>query len=205
MELSNKEVFTQIWFYPRKVFRHINETGYSNYFYLLLTVSGIVSALQRKLDKGIEQDDVIGIFVMAVIFGGLFGWIGTYVYASLISFTGRWIDGRAKTHRILRTIAYANIPFACSIFIYFIQLYFLQYDVLNTSFSENEQAVILYVLISLKTILTIWTFILCVIGIAEVQEFSILKAVLNLILPLLLFLIPLGMFYLIAMGLKWAI
>lgn len=192
MELTDKDVFSKIWVEPRKVFKFINQTGYSNYFYLLLTISGIISALQRKFEKGIEQNDVVGVVVIAVIFGGLFGWIGTYVYASLISFTGEWLDGKAKTHRILRTLAYANIPFVFSIFIYIIQLYLLRYDVLNIVFSENKQDAILYCFIGAKVILTAWTVVLYVIGIAEVQGFSILKAILNLVAPVLLLLIPIG-------------
>ncbi len=192
MELTDKDVFSKIWIQPRKVFRFIHGTGYNNYFYLLLIVAGIISAFQRKLDKGIEQDDVVRVVVMSVFFGGLFGWITTYVYASLISFTGKWLDGKAKTHRILRTLAYANIPFVCSIFIHLIQLYLIKYDVLSTSFSENEQVALGYGFIAAKAILTLWTVVLYVIGIAEVQGFSIMNAILNLVAPVLMFLIPIG-------------
>ncbi|MGF1923988.1 MAG: hypothetical protein ACQUHE_07385, partial [Bacteroidia bacterium] len=97
MELTDKEVVTQIWIYPRKVFRYINETGYNKYFSLILFVCGIVGVLQRKLYSGVEQGEVFGEIVMAVIFGGLLGWISFYVYASLISFTGQWLGGSTKT------------------------------------------------------------------------------------------------------------
>ncbi len=204
MELTDKDVFSKIWIQPRKVFRFIHETGYNNYFYLLLIVTGIISTLQRKLDKGIEQDDVVGVVVMSVIFGGLFGWIGTYIYASLISFTGKWLDGKAKTHRILRTLAYANIPFVCSIIIHLTQLYLIKYDVLSNSFSENEQVALQYGFIAAKGILMLWTLVLYVIGIAEVQGFSIMNAILNLLAPILMFLIPIGIllifFYAVSKG-----
>lgn len=202
MNLTDKDVFLKIWTQPRKVFRFINGTGYDNYFYLLLIVAGIISALQRRFDKGIEQDEVVSTIVMSVVFGGLFGWIGTYIYSSLISFTGKWLDGTAKTHGILRTLAYANIPFVCSIFIHLIQLYLIKYNVLNTSFSENEQAVIHYGCIAVKAAFTLSTAVLYIIGIAEVQGFSILRAIFNLVSPILLFLIPIGLLYLFAVGIR---
>ena len=167
-----------------------------------MIVTGIISALQRRFDKGIDSDHVIGDVVMAVIFGGLFGWITTYVYASLISFTGRWLDGKAKTHRILRTLVYANIPFVCSISIHIIQLFLIKDDVLNTSFSENEQLVVHYIAIAIKAILTLWTVVLYVIGIAEVQEFSIMSAILNLVAPILMILIPIGIVLILINGLR---
>jgi hypothetical protein len=132
----------------------------------------------------------------------LFGWIGTYIYASLISFTGRWLDGKAKTHRVLRTLAYANIPFVCSIFVHLIQLYLIKYDVLNTTFSENEQVAIQYIGLAIKAILTLWTVVLYTIGVAEVQGFSILTAILNLLAPILLFAIPLGLLLLFFYAVK---
>ncbi|RYG13499.1 MAG: YIP1 family protein [Chitinophagaceae bacterium] len=192
MELNDREVFSKIWLQPRKVFQFINRTGYSNHFYLLLFISGIISGLQRKFDKGIEQDQVVSTIVVAAIFGGLFGWLGTYIYASLISLTGTWISGKAKTHRIFRMLAYANIPFACSIFIYIIQLYLIKYNITST-FSSSGQIIIHYGLIAAKVIFVVWTAILYVIGIAEVQEFSIGKAILNLMAPVLLFVIPIAL------------
>lgn len=195
MDLTDKVVVGQIWLYPSKVIRLINETGYTKYFSTILFVSGTVGVLQRKLYSGVEQEDVFGVIVMAVIFGGLLGWISFYVYASLISFTGRWLGGSTKTHRIFRTITYANIPFAFTIFVFLIQLYLIRYSVL-ANLSENEQAVILNVLLLARCILGIWTFVLYVFGIAETQGFSLLKALLNLLLPLLMFLIPLSIFML---------
>lgn len=196
--MKDKEVFTQIWLRPRPVFRFIETSGYQNYFYLILTLSGIASVLQRKLDKGVEQDSVASTLLISIIFGGLLGWLGIYIYAGLIRFTGEWIDGKAITHRIYRALAYANIPTACTIVIHLAQLYMIKYGVFDEMKSDNEASLIQYGLISIKAIFMAWTMTLYVIAVAEVQRFSIGKAILNLILPILLFTVPIGILLLIA-------
>lgn len=198
--MHTKEIFTKIWIYPRRVFRFIDQTGYSDFYFLLLMVSGAVSALQKRLDKGIEPDDVHSALFLGLIFGALFGWVTIYIYASFISFTGNWLDGKAKTHRILRTLSYANIPFACVIIIQGIQLYFIKYDILNASFSENEATFIRHGFAAIKTVLTAWTILLYIIGVSEVQRFNLIKSILNLLLPMLIFLIPIALIYFFAMG-----
>jgi hypothetical protein len=50
---------------------------------------------------------IIGISIAA---GGLFGWISTYFYSGLISWTGKWLKGTADTSTILHVLAYAMIP-----------------------------------------------------------------------------------------------
>jgi hypothetical protein len=42
----------------------------------------------------------------------------------------------------------------------------------------------------LEFILGIWTIVFCVVGVSEVQKLSIGKSIVNLILPLLVFAIP---------------
>ena len=43
--LTDKQIFTQIWKSPRKVFRYINDNQYDRYVYLLLAIAGISMAL----------------------------------------------------------------------------------------------------------------------------------------------------------------
>jgi len=50
--------------------------------------------------------------------------------------------------------------------------------------------IIVYGSMILEFILGIWTIVLCVIGVSEVQKLSIGKAILNLLLPILVFAIP---------------
>jgi len=49
----------------------------------------------------------------------------------------------------------------------------------------------------LELLLGIWTIVLCVIGVSEVQKLSIGKSILNLLLPVLVFAVPIVIIFLI--------
>src|SRR5688500_17387510 len=89
-QLTNKFLFTKLWTAPRSVFRLIHELRYEKYFYALLALAGIARAFDRSSMKNagdtMELSSIIGI---SVIMGGLFGWFTYYIYAALVSWTGK--------------------------------------------------------------------------------------------------------------------
>lgn len=124
-------------------------------------------------------------------FRGLFGWITYYIYSALISWTGSWMNGKGNTQSILRVFAYAFFP---SIFILILlipqiaiygnELFKSDNDLYNLVSTES---IVLYIILFVEFALGIWSLVLCVIGISEVQKLSIGKSILNLLLPAILF------------------
>jgi hypothetical protein len=60
-------------------------------------------------------------------------------------------------------------------------------DIISAGFIPNF---IFYGTMILEFVLAIWTIVLCVVAVAEVQKFSIAKSILNLILPVLVIGVP---------------
>jgi hypothetical protein len=190
---TDKEIFTKIWTFPRPVFKFINHFKYQKYLTVLLILAGIVNAFDRADISNIGKYDSIIVTIIASIVGGaLFGWISFYIYSSLIRFTGKWINGKANTDSILRTLAYASIPSIAGLVLIIPKLLLrgsdLYENVLTYGFSITE------------SILGVWTLVLSVIGISEVQQFSIGRAVVNLILAVLVVAVPIVFIFLIFWG-----
>ncbi|MFY7964902.1 MAG: YIP1 family protein [Chitinophagaceae bacterium] len=181
---TDKEIFTKIWISPRPIFKYINHFKYQKYLTILLILAGIANAFDRAERKNLLSGDSIVISIIGSIIGGaLFGWISYYLYSSLIRFTGKWINGNADTDSILRVLAYASSPSIAGLVLIIPKL--LLY---NTDLYEN---ILTYGFSIVESILGIWTLVLYVVGISEVQQFSIGKAIINLILPALIIFIPL--------------
>ena len=111
----------------------------------------------------------------------------------LLSWTGSWLGGQSNSDRLLLVIAYAQIPIVFTIAIFIIQLILFR----TTEFSSEEilslklnEMLVLISLISLELILSIWSLILMVVGISVAQNFTIVKAVSNLILATLMLILP---------------
>ena len=191
--LNEKEIFTEIWKSPRVVFKFINETGYSKYTTILLVLSGITYMLSNATTR--HLGDVMplwGVLMACLIGGAVFGWLYFYIYAALLSWTGKWLNGVGNTKALLRMISYALIPMLAFIILFIIRIALFGNEVFQREFDiagKGIPAIGIYVFTYFIELVTlIWTIVLLVIGISEVQKLSIGKALLNMILPgLLLF------------------
>ncbi len=194
--LTDKEIFTKIWFSPRLVFRYLEQNSYSKFGPILLVLAGISSGIDRSISRSAgDSMSLWAVLAIAVVAGGLLGWISYYIYAALISWTGSWIKGTSDTSSILRVLAHALIPSIASLAILFAQIgvfgngLFQSYSDL---IHDLPLQVFYYFTLFISAVLSIWTLVLLIIGVSEVQKFSIGKAILNVLLPVLLFLIPIA-------------
>jgi hypothetical protein len=194
--LTDEEVFTQIWFAPKRVFKFINDTGYEKYMYVLLCLSGISRAFDRASTNNMGDNmSLPTVVLICVIVGGLFGWMSFYIYSALISWTGKWLQGKGDTGSIIRILAYSMLPniAAMVLLIPLLIRYGNQTFQSATDLTSDDEIdnMLLYTIYLLDIILTVWTLLFAVVGLSEVQKFSIGKSILNIILPGLVIFVPL--------------
>lgn len=191
-EIEPKEIFYKLLASPRDAFKFINDYKFDKHVTILLCMAGIVQAFDKATSKNLgDSFSLPGLIAFCIIIGGLFGWITYYIYSALISWTGKWLEGRADTQSILRILAYSLFPslfililLIPQIAIYGNGMFQSDYDPSNSGLINN---IVYFGLLLIGAVLGIWSFVLSVIGISEVQKFSIWKALLNLLLPILFF------------------
>ena len=193
---TDKEIFTKIWLNPRQIFKYINDNHYEKYMTIVLVFAGITRAFDRAISKDLGDDlSLLAILGICVFAGGLFGWISYYIYAALISWTGKWLDGEGDTASILRVIAYAMIPSILGLLFLIPQISIFGIELFKSdgAFSSGDLVsdYIVYGSMILQFILALWTVVFSVTGISEVQKFGVGKAILNILLPFLVIFVPL--------------
>lgn len=194
-QLTDKEIFTKIWYSPREVFRFINDNNYDNHINILLFFIGFISALNQA------REEMLGIYTSlwmimlgSALLGPFITWIAYYLYAMATSWTGKWLNGQANTAAIYKMFIYASTPTA-TIFFFLTPLVLVYGNALFTRgniFTSNDGSIywMLLALAFLEFTLGIWALVLFVIGTSEIQKISTGKALLNLFLPILIFLGP---------------
>jgi hypothetical protein len=195
VHLSDRDIFTKIWTSPRRTFKFINDKRYDKYVTVLLILSGISRAFDRaSLNNMGDKMSIWGIVGFCIVLGGLFGWISYYIYSALLSWTGKWLKAQGDTNSILRILSYAMLPSVIALIFlipqiaaYGNEIFKSDGDIISADWLSN---VVVYGSMLLEFILAIWTLIFCVIGVSEVQKFSIGKSILNLFLPVIVFLVP---------------
>ena len=194
-ELSGKEIFTRIWTSPRKIFKRINDEDYSKYVVVLLALSGISRAFGQASNQNWgDKMSIWAILATCIIAGGLIGWVMYYIYAALISWTGKWLKGEANTNSILNIMAYAMIPSIVALIflipqisVYGNEIFKADGDMVSAGLTSN---IFVYLSLFLELVLEIWAIVLIIIGVSVVQKFSIGKTILNMLIPCLVILVP---------------
>lgn len=200
--LNDRALFSKLWTSPREALSYIHQHKYQKYYTLLLALAGITQSFDRAVSRDLgDKISLLGIVATCIIAGGLLGWISYYIYAALISFTGQWLKGIADTRSIIRVMAYALLPhiltlalLGLQISIYGIDLFQAEGDLTSGGTLAN---IVFYTSVVAELILGFWSLVLLIIGISVVQKFSIGKAIVNLIFPIIVIAIPVFAFAII--------
>jgi hypothetical protein len=193
--LTDKEIFTRIWTEPRLVMKYVNDNSYDKFVVILLIIGGISNTFDRIVssDLFINQPFIVLIGI-GLVLAGLSGWLGNYIYAAIVTWTGKAFNGKAHSSDIFRVSAYSMIPSLFSLLIVFLQLFVFGADVFRDDFDTdflNTVEMSIYLGLALFTVVfAIWSLVIFVVGLSEVQKFSVGKAIGNLFLSLLVIIIP---------------
>lgn len=183
-------VLSNIFKSPKTALSYIDRSGYSTYFYLILFFLGATQGASKLLNSGVQSYFALSSFTVTAILGGLMGWIGLYLYAVLIQWSGSLLGGQAKSWRIFRVLTYANLPFFLAVLgICIFKILMIRYH----GYEGMTEETVDYIGVFLKVCqagLSLWSVYLYCLGISAVQGFSTLKSFLNLFLAGVLIVIP---------------
>lgn len=205
--ISEKKLFTKILTSPREAFKFINTYKYEKNATVLLILAGISRTFDRASTKNMGDNfSIWALIAFCTIIGAIFGWITYYIYSALISWTGKWLNGRGNTDSILRVLAYALIPSIISLPLLIPQIAIYGNEIFKSDGDITSGGIISNILVYGSMILEfglgIWTIVLCVIGISEVQKLSIGKSILNLLLPAIVIVTPIIFIALIVIAIR---
>lgn len=201
----DKHPLLKIWLSPRETIRYILSTKPNYLVYILAVLWGIVFILDRASSKNMgDQHELVAIFGGAIIVGAFLGVFRLYFAAFITKLAGSWIGGKATLKDMLAVVAWAEVPMIASLGLIVLQTILFGREYFSSEIIHINSDVVLQsifvVLLALEVLLGIWTTILYVILISEVQQFSITKAIANLLLTLIVVVVPVMMIYFLLRG-----
>ena len=191
IRLSGRDIFSKIWMSPRMVFKFVNDSNSNGLTTSMLIFAGIVNALYSASFRNIgDQMSLPIVLIVCLIGGGIFGWIYFYLYAALLSWTGKWLKGAGNTRSLLRMMSLAFIPSLVLILLFIVRIALYGNEVFQSNidiFAKGAPTIAAYAFFTfVETAIGVWTLGILIIGISEVQKLSIWKSILNMILPIII-------------------
>jgi hypothetical protein len=196
IDLSRENPFLTIWTRPRATIRAIVDTDPTYRVLALTSASGIVGALNNAAQRNAgDRLPVSAILGMAIVVGPIGGLIGLYVGAWFLGLSGRWLGGRADSEDIRSALAWSAVPTLVVIPIWIIQLAVFGHEMFTSAMPSVEANPLLYIVVIAtavaETVLAIWSFVIVLKTLGEVQGFSAWRAFGSMLLITLIILIPL--------------
>ena len=192
--MLTKNPWFSMWFHPRQTIREIITFNPNYRIWILSAIYGLGSLF------GIAQSYSLGIYnqfpailLGAIILSPLWGYIVFSIASVFVVFTGKWIGGHGDYRQIRAALAWSNVPMVINVVIWFLMMILFGTSVFK-NFPEayalsRLEFWLLFSLLITQLIVGVWALILYVLALAEVQMFSILKAIFNLILAFIMVMI----------------
>lgn len=182
-----------IWTSPRLTLAEIVRTNPSYRFFLFCFIYGFVSLLQGAQQAALGTEvSAAPILLIAAVLGFFLGFIAISIATILLKWTGKWIGGKGTYREIRAAVAWSNVPVAVDLILWlalaavFGQLIFTQ-DFARVLLFQTSEGSLLYFpepgfLIAIgviRLVLNVWSIVIFLGGLSQVQGFSVFKAILN--------------------------
>lgn len=177
-----------IWTQPRTTIRSIVSTDPKFGFLVLSVFYGLPLAFNLVQSFGFSSVIPIwAILIGSLVASTFLGVVGISISAGLLFLAGRLIGGKGSFQTIRSAVAWSNVPNFVTILMWIVLLGVFGTQVFGKDFSGTQfigyQAGILFLVMLIETIVSVWGFIILLNTVGEVQGFSIWKALLNVIIP----------------------
>lgn len=188
MESTTFNPWLQIWVKPRATIARILSESPNRGFWILAIIYGFSSALNwfQTILMG-QHLGLIHIFTLAIVISPLWGYVGFSVWSWVVMFTGQWLKGKGTFKEIRMAYAWSCFPLIVNVILW-IAMAFLFGRTLFSNFTPESQmftqgqVAVLFIILLLRITAAVWSIVIYLNALAQVRQYSILRAIGNVII-----------------------
>lgn len=180
-----------IWTKPRTTIRSIVDSDPTRNFVPLAALGGVFQALgQASAAKIGDSRGLLQVLAICTILGPIAGIIGIYVFAFIVRMISRLLGGTASLDETRAAIAWSNVPVVAALGLWTVQIVVFENENFTTetpwidSMAGNQLFLAFSILgVCLYWIARLWGILIGIACVAEVNRFSVLKAMVAFVVP----------------------
>lgn len=202
-KFNKKNPWLSIWVRPRSTIESIVEYNPKYRLWTLSALSGLPILLQfaQTFMLG-KSSSTLSIFIIAVIFSFLVGIINITVWSALCLWTGKWIGGKSNFSHVRTAVAWSNVPHVVTVILWLGLIFVFKGELFSGGYVNDLIAwkgMFLAGTGLIQLVCSIWSLVILINGLAQVQGFSGWKGILNVLLPILLIIAASWIFMIVLM------
>ena len=179
MQKQNDNPWFSMWLNPRRTIRYITETNPKMGFYFLASIWFLqlffLSFSYASISLPIHPAFSI---IIAIIISPIIGGLCFHFFGWLLYITGKWLKGSSDQINLRCSFAWSRIPVIVDLIMWAV----LSITLLEFLFASKGLGPSFSFINLIAALTSIWSFVLLVLAVQEVQKFSLSKALINVIL-----------------------
>lgn len=190
-KLKVKNPWLSMWTKPRETIRAIVSFDPKYQFPLLAAIYGFPMLLNFAQSLSLGMNAHWGIILLiAAVLATFAGMLGILITSALLHWTGKWLGGKSTFLEMRAAVTWSNVTNIVTsatwliLALTFGQLAFVE-NFSSLAFMGWEKLLI-FVLFLIQAVVSIWSIVIFIKAVAEVQGFSAWKGLLNLIIPIIM-------------------
>ena len=188
MHQMNLNPWISMWTNPRKTIREIVNISPRKGFFLLAVFFGLQYLLNfaHTFSLGIHFDPIF-ILIVSIVVSPILGYFWFYLFGACLYYSGKMLKGQSRYFQILSSMAWSSVPYILTVFMWFLFMVTSTYSV----FIQQTDGFTFFFISLVILISAIWSLVLILKCLMEVQEFSCWRAIGNYLLGLVFYYIAL--------------
>lgn len=175
-----------MWVAPRKTIQKIAQRQEKPLFFFLSSFYGWPITLQiaqnNNLSEALPFWGVLGLTLVVAPFVGM---LAFYIASGLLYWTGKWLGAVGSFYSIRSAVSWANITSVVSVLTWMVIVFVFKDSTFCSNFIQMPMSIalarVLMGVFALQLVVSVWTICLFVASIAEVQGFSVGRALINIV------------------------
>lgn len=183
--MEHKNPWLTIWTQPRATIAQIVRENPNRSLWWLAAIYGFSSLLGLFQSMALGTSvGLVGIVLLAIIFSAIYGYIGFAIWSAFVLWVGKLFKGHATFKTIRASYAWSCVPVIVNIPLWVLVIVLFGQQVFMNFQNAGEPSVVLFFLffiLAVKVIVAIWSLVIFINALAEVQKYSILRSIGNIL------------------------
>jgi hypothetical protein len=176
-----------IWTKPRQTISHIIGQNPNRSLWALATIYGFCSLINmaQSMILGTAMN-LWGILLLTLILAPFWGYINFSVWSWVVYLVGKCLKGSGRFVDVRAAYAWSSVPLAVNIPLWLLMVALFGHQLFlelpDSHLLPNSLVILLFFILIVRMGLSVWSLVIYLNGLAEVQQFTILRAIVNVVL-----------------------
>jgi hypothetical protein len=177
MQKLGMNPWVTMWASPRRTIRAVVDSNPKNAFFLLAAINFLQGFFYFNgyFSLSISYRFAISV-IIAVVLSPVIGAIWCYFFGWLVFMVGKRLNGQGVIPHIIASYVWSRLPLTINLFMWFVLLVFSS----GQMFIQYTEGLSLFFINCTVFITGIWSLILMVQALAEVQRYSLVRSFINI-------------------------